>query len=78
VANLPHVSKIQATNLPHVSTIPATNLPPVAGGIDTGGKQCEQLSNWGQLKMNLKKKFIYMLTLLPKGVQKKSEKKFSD
>jgi hypothetical protein len=38
---------------------------------DTGGKQWEQLPDCGHLKMNLKKKFIYMLTLLPKGVQKK-------
>jgi hypothetical protein len=39
--------------------------------------QWEQLSNFWQLKMNLKKKFIYMLTLPPNGVQKKS-KNFSD
>jgi hypothetical protein len=38
---------------------------------DTGGKQWEQLSDCGHLQMNLKKKFIYMPTLLPKGVQKK-------
>ncbi len=44
------------------------------GVNDTGGKQWEQLSNCWQLKMNLKNKFIYMLTLLPKGVQKKKKK----
>ncbi len=74
VANLPPVSTIPAANLqpglPLVSTTPVANL-----------HRCkrhrwqtrEQLSNCWQLKMNLKKKFIYMLTLLPKGVQKKSE-----
>ncbi len=40
------------------------------GVNDVGGKQWEQLSNYWQLIMNVKK-FIYTLTLLPKGVQKK-------
>jgi hypothetical protein len=41
------------------------------GVVYTSDKQWEQLSNCWQLKMNLKKrKIIYMLTLLPKGVQK--------
>ena len=45
---------------------------------DTGGKQREQLSNCWQInKWTWKKKFIHMLTLQPKGVQKKSYN-FSD
>ncbi len=67
-----------------VSTIGAANFPPVANchrfqrhwrQICHRCKQWDQLSNCWQLKMNLKrKKVIFMLTLLPKDVQKKSEK----
>ncbi len=49
----------------------------VATGVNnTGGKQWEQLSDCDNLKWTLRKKFIYMLTLLPKGVQ--TNEKFSD
>jgi hypothetical protein len=44
---------------------------------DTGGKQWEQLANCWQLKIYLKKIFIYMLALLPKGAKKNNEN-FSD
>ncbi len=40
------------------------------GVNDTGGKHWDQLSDCWQLKMNAKKKFIYIITPLPKGVQK--------
>jgi hypothetical protein len=42
----------------------------------SGGKQWEQLSNCCQLKMNLKKKYIYMLLYYPK-VSKRNLKNFS-
>ncbi len=41
------------------------------GVNNTSGKQWKQLSNCWKLKMNFKEKINYMLTLLPRGVQKK-------
>jgi hypothetical protein len=49
--------------LPPVSTTLAANMPPVANN----GNNYQTAD-----KMKLKTKFIYMLILLPKGVQKKS------
>ncbi len=47
----------------------------IATGInDTGGKQWEQFQTADNLKWTWRKKYIYMLTLLPKGVQKKQWK----
>jgi hypothetical protein len=56
-------------NLPPVSTTPTANFfTSFASVVDTGGK----FATGVVYKMNLKKKFICMLTLLPKGVQNKS------
>ena len=63
---------------PPVSTTPVANFYTSFASVvdtggkfatclnDTGGKQWEQLSNCWQLKTNLKKKCIYMLTLQKK------------
>jgi hypothetical protein len=58
---------------PLVSTTPVANFATsFASVVDNGGEQWEQVSDCRQLKINLKKKkFIYMLTLVPKGVPKK-------
>ncbi len=58
-----------AANLPTVSTIPAANLPPVS-------MIWQQYQAADTLKWTWRQKFIYMLTLLPKGVQKKLLKFF--
>ncbi len=41
------------------------------GFNDTGGKFATSVNEADNLKWTWRKKFIYMLTLLPKGVQKK-------
>ncbi len=59
-AKLPPVSTTPAANLPPVSMTPAANFyTSLASVVDTGGKQREQLSNCWQLKMNLKKMYLY-------------------
>ncbi len=80
----PLVLLIPVANLPPVSTIPAANLPPVSTAPVANCHRYQQhrwqtmgtISECWQFKMNLKKKFIFMLTLLPKGVQKKKWKLF--
>jgi hypothetical protein len=48
-------------NLPPVSTTLAANFATgFASVVDTDGKQWEQLSDCWQLKMNLKKKKLYI------------------
>ncbi len=77
----PPVSMTPVVNLlkvPLVSSIPVAKLPPVSN--DTSGKiaKCQwqrwlifgTISDCLHLKVNLKKKIIYMLTLLLKGVKK--------
>ncbi len=48
----------------------------VTGVIDVGGNNGSNYQSADNLKWTWQNKFIYMLTLLPKGVQKKSEKIF--
>ncbi len=48
-----------------------------AGVVDTGGKQWEQYQAADTLKWSWRQKFIYMVTLLPKGAQTKLLKFFS-
>jgi hypothetical protein len=60
--------------LPPVSTIAGANLLPVS---TTQGQTMGTISGWRYLKVNLKAKiFIYMLTLLSKGVPTKLSKFF--
>ncbi len=70
VANLPLVvSTIPAANLPPVSTTSVANLPPVLfTPVANNGSNYQTADNL--------KKVIYMLTPLPKGIQKKSKKHF--
>ncbi len=82
VANLPPVSTTSAEKLLLVSTTQSANLSPVSTtpaayfansstGVGTSGKQWEQYQTANNLKWTWRKKFIYMLTLISKGVQKK-------
>jgi hypothetical protein len=48
------------------------------GANNTGWKQWEELSNCWQHEMNLRKIFIYMLTLYYPKVSKRNHKNFSD
>ncbi len=74
---------ITAANLPPVSTIPVANLPPVS---TTPAANCHRYQrhrrqichrcHWQQYQAAVTLKCIYMLTLLPKGVQTKLLKFF--
>ncbi len=55
--------------LPPVSTKPVANLPPVQTTPVVNNESNYQTAD--NSKWTWTKKFIYMLTLLPKGVQKK-------
>jgi hypothetical protein len=67
------VSTTLVANLPPVSMTPAVDLPPVSmAQVAKNGNSFRLL----HLKMSLKKKFIYMLTLLPKGEKTKYLKPF--
>ncbi len=75
--NLPPVSTIPAANLPSVSTMPVANCHRYLRHRRQICHRCKRhrLQTTGtNIKVNLKIFLIYMLTLLPKGVQKKSEK----
>ncbi len=54
-------------------TVPAANLPPV---LRYQWQTKGTISDSWQIKVNLKEKIIYLLNLLPKGVQKKYWKLF--
>ncbi len=78
-ANLPLVSTIPAANLPPVSTMPVANCywyNDTGGKFATGGKKWQQYQAADTLKWTWRQKCIYMLTLLPKGVQTKLLKFF--
>ncbi len=71
-AKLPPVSTTPATNLPPVSTTPAANFATsFTSVVDTSGKQWEQYQAENTLKLTWRQKFIYMLSLLSKGVPTK-------
>ncbi len=86
VANLPPVplvSLVLVANLlpvPSVSMNPVGELPPVSttpvAVNDTSGKEWEQYEAANTFQWTWRKKFIYMLTLLHKGVQTKYLKHF--
>ncbi len=77
VANLPPVSTIPAANLPPVSTTPVANCHRSQQHQRQICHRCRwhrwqimrTISGCRHLKLNLKAKFTYMLTLLPKGAQ---------
>ena len=79
VANLPPVSTIPAANLPMVSTTPVANCHRYQQRRRQICHRCHwhrwqimgTISGCWDLKVNLKAKCIYRLTLLPKGVQTK-------
>ncbi len=62
---------------PPVSMTPVANFDTSSAFVvDTGGKQWEQYQAADTLKWTWMQKFIYMLTVLPKGVQTKLLKFF--
>ncbi len=70
---LPPVSTTPAANFPPVSTTPAANFATSSPcAVDTG----EQYQAADTLKWTWRQKFIYILTLLPKGAQTKILKFF--
>jgi hypothetical protein len=74
VAKLPPVSTTPVANLPPVSATPVANFSTIfASVIDTGGKFAAGVNDTGGKG---KGKNLYMLTLLPKGVQTKLLKFF--
>jgi hypothetical protein len=83
VANLPPVSTTTAANLPPVANFSTsfaivvdTSGKFATGVNDAGGKQWEQLSNYLQLKINLKKNLSLCLLYYPKVSQRNKEKIF--
>ena len=68
-AKLPPVSTTPVANLPPVSATPVANFSTIfASVVDTGGKFAAGVNDTGGKG---KGKNLYMLTLLPKGVQTK-------
>ncbi len=84
VANLPPVSTIPAANCRRcqwrqwqiATGINDTDGKFATGVVDNGGKYREQYQAADTLKWTWRQKFIYMLTLLPKGAQAKLLKFF--
>jgi hypothetical protein len=82
------VSTTPVANLPPVSTTPAANFASsfsrvvdtggkfATGVADTGGKQWDSYQAEDTLKWTWRQKFIYMVTLLSKGVPTKLLKFF--